>query len=235
MNALEGKRIIVTRSRAQAGALATALEEHGATVIECPAIEIHDPADRAPLERAAREAGSYDLLIFASANAVERFLACKPAAIVGKIGAVGPATANALTRAGLHVDFVPKRYVAEGLLESLADFPLRGCRVLLPKAAVARDVIPSELEKRGARVDVVEAYRTVGVAPTTPVDGADLVTFTSSSAVNGFVQVWPGVGAACIGPITAEAARAAGWNVVVEPGQHTIPGLVAAIVAWART
>jgi uroporphyrinogen III methyltransferase/synthase len=144
--------------------------------------------------------------------------------------------------------FIPKRYIAEGVLEALAGFPLKGARVLIPRAAVARDVIPVELARRGAKVEVVEAYRTVLPANsveqsrTITAKSADLVTFTSSSTVENFGKLFsaklPRIPAACIGPITSATARKNGWRVVVEAEEYTIRGLVKAIVAYcsaART
>jgi uroporphyrinogen III methyltransferase/synthase len=241
MPALSGKRIIVTRSRKQAGCLVRALEKHGAEVIPIPAIAIEDPADPARLELAAREAGQYDLAIFTSANGVSQWVKRNPAKIRGAICAIGPGTASALRRHGMRPEFVPRRYIAEGVLETLADFPLSGKRVLIPRAAVARDVIPRELERRGARVDVVEAYRTVlppeSIAKAKGVK-ADLVTFTSSSTVENFGKLFggkpPHIPAACIGPITSATARQYGWRVVVEAEEYTIRGLVKAIVEYYR-
>ena len=235
---LSGKRVIVTRTRKQAGSLIRALEKHGAEVIPIPAIAIADPADPARLARAAREAGQYDLVIFTSANGVSQFVKHKPAKIRSAICAIGPGTASALRRNGMRPKFVPRRYIAEGVLEALADFPLAGKRVLIPRAAVARDVIPRELERRGARVDVVEAYRTVlppeSIAAAKNVK-ADLVTFTSSSTVENFGKLFAGkpprIPAACIGPITSATARKHGWRVAVEAEEYTIRGLVKAIVA----
>src|SRR5260221_5954553 len=220
---LKDKRIIVTRSLKQATCLVRALEKHGASVILIPAIEIADPDDPAPLERAAAEAGVYDLVIFTSANGVSHFVKRKPAKITGAIWASGPGTATALRRHKMHPDFVPKRYIAEGVLEALAGLPLKGKRVLIPRAAVARDVIPVELGKRGAKVDVVEAYRTIMPAESVVLAKnvkADLVTFTSSSTVQNFGRLFggqapPRIPAACIGPITSAAARDKGWRVVV--------------------
>ena len=237
MKPLAGKRIIVTRSRKQASTLVSALEELGATVIECPTIEIRDPDDPEPLRRAAAEADQYDLVIFTSVNGVERFFACRPAKIRGKLCAIGPATAAALKEHGYTADFVPRRYIAEGVLEVLAGFPLNGARVLIPRAAVARDVLPKELERLGARVNVVEAYRTV-LPRNTPreLESADLITFTSSSTVTNFARLvpegLPGVKAASIGPITTATARQVGWEIAVEAKEYTIPGLVRAIVEF---
>jgi len=238
---LKGKRIIVTRSRKQAGCLVRALEKQGATVIPIPAIEICDPEDTAPLERAAAAAASYDLVIFTSANAVSKWVARDPAKITGKICAIGPGTATALRRHKMRPAFVPRRYIAEGVLEALADFPLSGKRVLIPRAAVARDVIPVELARRGALVDVVEAYRTVvppdSVAKARGVE-ADLVTFTSSSTVTNFGKLFSGgvprIPCACIGPITSKTARELGWRVIAEAEEYTISGLVKAITENLR-
>jgi len=234
--ALKGKRIIVTRSRKQAGCLIRALEKQGAEVIAIPAIEIRDPLDPEPLERAAACAGDYDLVIFTSANGVSHFVKCNPAKIRGAICAIGPGTATALRRHGMQPTFMPRRYIAEGVIEALADFPLQGKRVLIPRAAIARDVIPWELSRRGANVDVVEAYRTVlPEASRAKAKGiqADLVTFTSSSTVENFGKLFNGkpplIPAACIGPITSATARKLGWRVVVEAEEYTISGLVKAI------
>jgi uroporphyrinogen III methyltransferase/synthase len=247
MNQLQGMRIIVTRSRKQAGCLIRALEKQRAEVLAIPVIEIQDPADPAPLERAAAHAGDYDLVIFTSANGVSHFVKRHPAKIRGAICAIGPGTASALRRNGMRPQFIPKRYIAEGVLEALAEFPLKGARVLIPRAAVARDVIPVELTRLGARVDVVEAYRTVLPAGsmeksrTLTSQSADLVTFTSSSTVENFGKLFSGkplrIPAACIGPITSATARKNGWRVVVEAEEYTIRGLVKAIVAYcsART
>ncbi len=242
MNKLQGKRIIVTRSRQQAGCLIRALEKQRAEVLALPAIEIQDPADPAPLERAAAHAGDYDLVIFTSANGVSHFVKRHPAKIRGAICAIGPGTASALRRNGMRPRFIPKRYIAEGVLEALSEFPLKGARVLIPRAAVARDVIPVELARRGAHVEVVEAYRTVLPADsmeksrTLTVQSADLVTFTSSSTVENFGKLFfgkpPRIPAACIGPITSATARQNGWRVVVEAREYTIRGLVKAIVEY---
>ena len=164
---LFGKRIVVTRAREQADALGSRLSALGAGVIALPTIEIRPPADSAPLDRAIAELDTYDWLIFTSANGVRFFLDRLDAGdndlrkLRAKICAIGPATRAAVEALHLKVDLMGKEYVAEGLLEAFAAHDLEGKRVLLPRAAVARDLVPAELARRGARVDVVEAYRTV--------------------------------------------------------------------------
>ena len=160
---LFGKRIVVTRAREQADALASHLSALGAGVIELPTIEIRPPADSAPLDRAIAELDTYDWLIFTSANGVRFFLEHLDdlRKLRAKICAIGPATRAAVEALHVKVDLMGKEYVAESLLEAFAAHDLSGKRVLLPRAAVARDLVPNELARRGARVDVVEAYRTV--------------------------------------------------------------------------
>ncbi len=170
---LFGKRIVVTRARAQAGALSTRLEALGARIIEIPAIEIRPAADYGPLDRAIADLASYDYLIFTSANGVRHFVerldrsAADFRVLRARICAIGPATRAAVEALHLKVDLMGKEYVAEGLLEAFTGHELAGKRVLLPRAAVARDLVPVELTRRGARVDVVEAYRTA-IASTSP-------------------------------------------------------------------
>ena len=164
---LFGRRIVVTRDRSQAGDLADRLHALGAAVIELPAIAIGPPADREPLDRAIQNLESYDWLIFTSANGVRFFMERLDAsrrdlrALRARLCAIGPATRRALEALHLKVDLMPAEYVAESLVAAFAEIDLAGRRVLLPRAAVARDVVPRELAKRGAQVDVVEAYRTV--------------------------------------------------------------------------
>src|SRR5580658_5300939 len=168
---LFGQRIVVTRAREQAGALTALLHELGAEVIELPTIEIQSAADYTALDNAIANLREYGWLIFTSANGVRFFLErldkskSDLRAIEGRICAIGPATQDALERFHLKVDCVAKEYVAEGLLEALAPYDLTGSRILIARAAVARDLLPTELARRGAQVDVVEAYRTV-----TPLD-----------------------------------------------------------------
>ena len=240
---LFGRRIIVTRAREQASGLVERLQELGAATVELPVIEIGEPADGgAALRDAARRVGDYDWLAFTSANAVSRFFAALDAvgsdtrALGGRrVAAIGPGTADALGACGVRADLVPERFVAESLLDA---FPAGPGRVLLPRAAVARDALPAGLEGKGWAVDVVEAYRTAAGRPApearAAAAAAHAVTFTSSSTVTNYLAaagdlpVPPVV--ACIGPITADTARAAGLHVDVVAAEHTIEGLLAALV-----
>jgi uroporphyrinogen III methyltransferase/synthase len=244
---LFGKRIVVTRAREQADALASRLGALGAGVIELPTIEIRPPADCGPLDRAIAELDSYDWLVFTSANGVRFFLDRLDASkhdlrkLRAKICAIGPATRAAVEALHLKVDLMGKEYVAESLLDAFADYDLAGKRVLLPRAAVARDLVPAGLARRDARVDVVEAYRTVApehlaarvreVLESCP----DCVTFTSSSTVLNLVQVFGsealrGIAVASIGPITTQTARGLGVDVTTQAKVYTVEGLVAAVL-----
>jgi uroporphyrinogen III methyltransferase/synthase len=246
---LFGKRIVVTRAKGQAGALSSQLEALGAGVVEMPTIEIQPAADYAPLDRSISELGSYDWLIFTSANGVRFFVERMDRSqtdfrsLRARICAIGPATRAAIDALHLKVDLMANEYVAEGLLKAFAIHELAGTRILLPRAAVARDLIPVELRRRGATVDVVEAYRTV-----LPDDAAsrtreifrgspkpDWIAFTSSSTVQNFVSVagagaLDGVRVASIGPITTRTARELGIEVTAEARKFTIDGLVEAIL-----
>jgi uroporphyrinogen III methyltransferase/synthase len=248
---LFGRRIVVTRAREQAGALADLLHRLGAEVIELPAIRIEPAADYAPLDRAIANLRTYDWLIFTSANGVRCFLERLDAsgsdlrAIGGRIAAIGPATRDALECVHLKVDVVAEQYVAEGLLEALAGYDLTGTRVLIPRAAVARDVLPSALAGCGAHVDVVEAYRT-SAPPDLPQRARDAmarhphwITFTSSSTVRNLVdsigmEALRAVRVASIGPITSETLRKCGVSIDVEAASYTISGLVEAITRAER-
>jgi uroporphyrinogen III methyltransferase/synthase len=248
---LFGQRVVITRAREQADGLSSKLAELGAETIELPAIEIREASDRATLDNAISRLSTYDWLIFTSANGV-RFFAGRLRQstfdwrnLRARICAIGPATRAAVEALGLKVDLMGEEYVAEGLLEAFAPHDLAGRRILLPRAAVARDVIPSELVRRGAIVDVVEAYCTVPPddlavrareifhAPRKP----DWVTFTSSSTVQNLVTavgaeaLW-GVKVASIGPITSRSARELGVEVAVEAREFTVDGLAEAILAF---
>ncbi len=249
---LFGRRIVVTRAREQASTLAEKLRSLGAAAIELPTIEIRPAADYRPLDCAIARLADYDWLIFTSANGVRFFLerldhsAVDLRALRAKICAIGPATATALEALHLKVDLMGREYVAEGLLEAFRPFDLTGARVLLPRAAVARDVVPAELARRGAHVDVVEAYRTA--VPDGAAEAAaaifhaerkpDWIAFTSSSTVRNFAAAagpgaLAGVKVASIGPITSATARELGIEVTSEASVYTIDGLVEAILATA--
>jgi uroporphyrinogen III methyltransferase/synthase len=243
---LRGKRIVVTRDRRQAGEFAEQLEELGAETVFLPVIEIRDASTTAPMDAAIAKLETYDWLIFTSANGVRHFterLDASPRDLRGlkaRICVIGPGTKSAIEQLHVKVDRMPREYVAESLLESFAGEDLTGKRILLPRAAVARDVVPVELTKRGAIVEVVEAYRTEA-----PVDlkeraaevmarRPDWITFTSSSTVKNLVEAvgaeaLKGVRLASIGPVTSKTLRELGLAPSVEGDPHTVEGLAAAI------
>ncbi|HYI61420.1 MAG TPA: uroporphyrinogen-III C-methyltransferase [Acidimicrobiales bacterium] len=245
---LFGQRVVVTRTRAQASQLSRGLAAAGAEPVEVPLIEVGPPSDGgAALRAAVAGVGRCAWLVLTSPNGVERTFAHIPdsRALGGvRVAAIGPGTAAALAAHRVVADLVPDRFVAEALLESFPDpppDPAAPRRVLLARAEEARPVLPEGLRARGWEVEVVPAYRTTA-APVTDgararVAAADSVTFASSSTVTRFVDAF-GVDAAppvvaCIGPVTAATARAAGLPVTVEAAEHTIDGLVAALVAHA--
>ncbi len=269
-------RVLVGRARHQASALSSELRNLGAQVLEIPFIEIRQPRSYQPLDSALRNLGEYDWLILTSVNGVEamwqrmeklkfphaalreghgfsRAVKAKqsdPASAAEvrrlRIAAIGPATKKAVEQRGVKVDVVPKEYVAESVVRSLRR-RVKGKRVLLVRAKVARDVIPRELGRAGAHVDVVEAYETVvpqssraclRAALKNPRRRPHVVTFTSSSTVRNFVtllggsRVHPrldGILTASIGPVTSSTLRELGLGVDIEAKEFTIPGLVDAI------
>ncbi|MHB1160785.1 MAG: uroporphyrinogen-III C-methyltransferase [Chloroflexota bacterium] len=250
---LFGKRVLVTRSREQASSLSALLRDHGAEPVEVPVLEIVPPDSYDGLDGAIGSLGSYDWIVFTSANGVKALLERLEAlgrdvrALGGaRLAAIGPATAQALRRCRLHVDLVPSEYVAEEVASALISRGVAGKRVLLPRADLARDVLAPDLERAGAVVDDVVAYRTVPAMADLArlreqLAGGeiDVVTFASSSTVRYLVA---GLGEearallarptiACIGPITAETARELGLRVDVVAAEHTIPGLVEAILS----
>jgi len=272
---LRGVRVLVGRARQQAGALSAELRKHGATVIEIPFIEIRKPRSFKPLDSSLRNLHTYDWLILTSVNGVEAmwermsrlglsFDGNGGAPTVGKqkysarkrlrVAAIGPATKKAIEQRGTRVDVVPKEYVAESVVRSLKS-KVKGKRVLLVRAKIARDVIPQELRRAGAHVDVVEAYETV--VPRTsrtrlqqvmhnPKRHPQIVTFTSSSTVKNFVELLGarkrpkslaaqlrGIQAASIGPVTSATLRGFGLPVQIAAKEFTIPGLVSAIISAA--
>jgi uroporphyrinogen III methyltransferase/synthase len=253
---LFGKRIAITRTREQAGALRDQLTGLGAEVIEIATIEIRDPASWEPLDSAIRRLEEFDYLLVTSVNGVRKFLHRLEAGGQAArdlnglvIGAIGPATAAEISKSGVKVDIVPRQYTAEGLLEALGDRDLRGKAFLIPRAKVARDVVPRVLRQKGARVEVVEAYETV--VPELPAGELrrlltpppDVITFTSSSTAgnlaklageNNLPELLRGVAIASIGPITSATVRNLGLSVAIEPTKSTIPELIGAIEAHFR-
>jgi uroporphyrinogen-III synthase len=249
---LTGKRIVVTRARRQAPGLVERLRDLGADVVEVPAIEIV-PVDSPELDAALARLASYDWILFTSVNAVEIFVerlsqtdGSLASAGQVQVGAIGAATAERLRQHGLAVDFVPDEFVAEAMVAGLTRGGVAGKRILLPRARIARDTLPEGLRAAGATVDVVVVYdtRRPPSLATTVVEGrlasgVDLVTFASPSSVRNIAEMLDageraGVAAACIGPITARAAREAGFSVVVQATEYSIPGMVEAIVRYVR-
>jgi len=260
---LAGCRVLVSRAKKQAGVLSAALRELGCTVIEIPFIEIRRPRSYRPLDDALANALTYDWLILTSVNGVnalfERMAKKRLAASALAhlhVAAIGPATRAAIEHRGLHVSVTPKEYVAESVVSALRR-RVNNKRVLLVRARIARDVIPRELCKAGAALDVVEAYETVApqasasrlrslLASATP---PHAITFTSSSTVKNFVAL---VGvrsaraalrksasnrrihSASIGPVTSATLRELKLPVDIEAKEYTIPGLIAAIAAQAQ-
>ena len=251
---LFGKRIVTTRTREQSTAMREALEALGAEAVEVPAIEIRDPQSWQPLDEPIGRLEEFDYLVFTSANGVTKFLhrlqdcGRDVRDLKGlRIGAIGPGTAAELAKTGIRADFVPREYRAEGLIEFFQDVDIRGKAFLIPRAKVARDILPAALEKMGARVEVVESYETVqpqfapGELDRILTPPPDAVTFTSSSTVTNFLRllenhhfrkVLEGMAIASIGPVTSDTIRKHGLHVAVEAQESTIPGLVQALLDY---
>jgi uroporphyrinogen III methyltransferase/synthase len=254
---LWGTRVLVTRTREQASELSRLLEAQGAEAVELPTIEIVEAGDAGEIGATIDEmrASAYTWAVFTSPNAIAIFMRHLrerglDARAFGRarIAAIGPGTAAALDRAGLVADLVPAEYVAEGLVAAFERRNLRGARILLPRAAGARDTLPDGLRAKGARVDELPLYR--AAVPRDPdAEGLrrlrageiDVVTFASSSAVRNLAQMLGGDLAplrrariAAIGPVTAAAVRDAGLEVAITPAEYTIPALVAVIVDACR-
>ena len=247
---LAGKRILITRARHQAGRLAEALEARGAAVLRLPTIEIVPPETYAHLDAVLEVISGFDWLIVTSANGAAaiadrlQFLRIRLEQLKHlQIAAIGPATAVAIGRIGLTVSAMPEEYVAEAVVAMLKD-KVAGRRVLLARAAVARDVIPEQLRTCGADIHVVEAYRTVIpadsikqvralFAPGEPLP--DAVTFTSSSTVTNFftllaaakIERPQALRAVSIGPVTSKTLRRHQWEPAGEALKYDIPGVVA--------
>jgi uroporphyrinogen III methyltransferase/synthase len=265
---LHGRTVVVTRARAQASGLAAMLRNLGADVVELPAIRIEPRIDSDEVRAAVESIGEYSLICLTSPNGVRLLFEALAAAgldaraLGGKgtkqkqvgeggseattvgtvIAAIGPGTARALARHGIRADVVPERFVAEALVEALAGVEVEGRRVLVARAAEARDVLPEALRGRGAEVDVLALYETVREEPdeatVEAAQGADYVTFTSSSTVTKLTEAlgdrFPtGARIVSIGPVTSDAARAAGLEVDVEAERHDVEGILQALLADA--
>jgi uroporphyrinogen-III synthase len=263
---LRGIRVLVGRARHQAGSLSTQLRKLGADVLEIPFIEIRKPRSFKPLDTALNNLANYDWLILTSVNGVEAMwerlrklrLANKSLKHL-KIAAIGPATMKAIEERGTRVHVVPQEYIAESVVKSLRE-QVKGKRVLLVRAKIARDVIPRELRKAGAQVDVFEAYETVvpkssrtrlRTALKNPNRRPEVITFTSSSTAKNFVTLLApkrstlsrrkrpaqleGITLASIGPVTSATLRLLHLGADVEAEQYTIPGLIKAIIAGTRS
>jgi len=255
---LAGKRVVITRARSQAGELAQRIEELGGEVLEFPTIEIQPPEDYGPLDRALKELPSYEWIFFTSVNGVEYFFARmadlrrdKNILEGIKVVAIGPETARRLEKAGIRIFLVPKKYQAEGILEGLTAEEVRGKRILIPRAAKAREVLPETLRQWGGSVDIVAVYRTVVPKHDTAElstmlrqNKVDMITFTSSSTVSHFVGLFRNENLAelmgktviaCIGPITGQTVVDCGLQPDVVSEEYTVPGLVKAIIGYYQT
>lgn len=243
----------MTRARAQAAAFSLQLVEAGAAVIEFPTIRVEPPQDLEPLRRAIQEVREYDWVVFTSANGVTAFWrelrgqGLDAQALCGvRVCAIGPATAATLERMGVVADLVPVRYIAEAVVEALAGADmLTDRRILLPRAAVAREELPAGLGALGARVVEVAAYRTVpdgegmeALRARLDRREVDLVTFTSSSTVINYHRLLGtftgGAPVAAIGPVTARTARDLGFAVAAVAEEFTTAGLVQACIEFFR-
>ncbi len=254
---LFGKRIVVTRSRGQASAFAEKLIDLGATTVEFPTIEVVPPSSWDELDSALNAISTYHWIIFTSANAVKFFM--DRLRSLGKdlrilkditICAVGPKTAESLESYGLRADLIPAEFKAEGVLKALGGINVQGLKFLIPRAKVAREIIPEKLRMLGAEVTVATTYE--NVKPTSDLDRVrklfldkkiSAVTFTSSSTVHNFVEILgqkeykkllDGVAVACIGPVTAKTAEEYGMKIDVMPKEYTIPDFVDALADYYK-
>jgi len=250
---LAGRRVLVTRAAHQAGKLSDGLRALGAEPVEVPVLEIQPPAHFEPLDAALANLAAFNCLILTSANTVSALAAraktlglrfTQPASL--KIAAIGQATAEAARREGFQVSIVPESYVAESLIQALAGHSA-GQRILLARAAVARDILPDALRAAGAQVDVVDAYRNVMPESAPPqlqaalAAGIHAATFTSSSSATRLAEAanaaqipwpFPGVPAASIGPVTSATLRELDWEPAIEANPSDIPGLIAAVTKF---
>ena len=258
---LFGKRVLITRTRTQASVFSEIISNLGGEPIELPTIKTVAPRSWAPLDKAAKRLtspnASYDWAIFTSANGVRYFFDRLPKIGLDlrelkgvKIAAIGPKTEEAIRKLGIKVDLVPKEYVAEAVIKSLGKRRIAGKRFLLPRAEVAREILPKEIKRLGGKIDVVPAYRTVrpakearAIVEALEEGTVDTVTFTSSSTVTNFVKavgknklarLTRDVTIAAIGPITARTARKAGLTVHVTPKKYTVRALACALALYYK-
>ena len=256
---LFGWRVVVTRARAQAGELSRELEMLGAAVFEFPTIEIKPPENFGPLDEAIRNLDSFDWIVFTSVNGVQAFverlehhgLDLRAVPRWAKLAAIGPATAQRVEGAGLRVDVTPDEYRAEALIGALTEDSLRDKRILIPRAKVAREILPQKLREAGAEVVVPPSYESVpsgegrerlkGLLENGEID---CVTFTASSTVENFARSFgekeagwllSKTAVACIGPVTANTARDHAIRVDAEAEEYTIRGLVSAVAGLLTT
>jgi uroporphyrinogen III methyltransferase/synthase len=252
---LFGKGIVITRPEKQADDLSMRLEREGAHVFHFPTIKIGPPRDWRSLDASLNTLDTYNWIIFTSANGVQYFfdrllaLGIDIRDLKGiKICCIGPATAKQVKEKGIKVDLVPEQYISEGILQSFASVNMQGRKVLIPRAAQARDILPAGLKKTGAAVDVVTAYETVSsekkkeeLLEELGDNHIDVITFTSSSTVTNFLKIMGGdfslpqqVRIACIGPVTAATARRAGLPVDIRQDEYTMEGLVQSLIRYFK-
>ncbi len=249
---LLGKRIVITRAREQASDLVDLLSDLGAECIECPTIKVEPPRDIKPLDRSIDNLTSYDWIVFTSVNGVKYFFErlfkqnkdVRALAHI-RVASIGPATTEKLFAFGIKSDIIPESYRAESLIEAFRKEDIKGKKILIPRAAEARPILPQTLKKMGAGVDEVTAYQTRAVdetgvlLPRLEERTIDMITFTSSSTAKNFKALLPvekfetliqGVTIASIGPITEKTAKQLGFDVHVVAETFTIPGLCDAIL-----
>lgn len=252
---LFGKGVVITRPEKQADDLAKLLMKEGANPIHFPTIKIVPPSSWRELDAAIKKLEDYDWLIFTSANGVAYFferLSAKGKDIRDlkgiRICCIGPATARQVQDKGIRVDLVPEKFISEGILKSFSRTNLKGKKILIARAAKARDVLPEGLKNLGAKVDVVTVYETVNsgkkkkeLEELFKENQIDVITFTSSSTVNNFIKIMGSgfklsrnVKIACIGPVTAATAKKAGIAVDIHQEEYTMEGLVGALIDFFR-
>lgn len=253
---LHGRRVLITRARHQVDPFRRELVDLGASVVEIPTLEIRRLPTDDRVRTAIEKLPGTALVIFASANAVDIFFQMlvttgqDARAFHGsKLCAIGQETADALASHGLRPELVTSEYTAEGLANALGDWEMQGIRVLVPRAEIARDALPSLLANRGAEVEILPVYRGVCPADAGPAlmhlfegEGVDVITFTSSSTVSNFVRAFPedrlpailgDADVACMGPVTADTARKLGLEVSIIAREYTTHGLAQAIAEAA--